>query len=230
MKKTKKVLVLLSGGADSATCLAKAVKEYGSKNVICLNAYYGQILDKEMECAKALTEYYDVEYIEINIAQVMKFSDCTLLKNSSKEVVYASYKEQTTDNQKITSCVPFRNGVFISIAAAIAESKDIDEIWYGAHGDDYAYPDCSPAFIENMKEAVYVGTQNNITLFAPLEGMKKHEIIEQGLILGVPYEKTWSCYGGKEKPCGKCASCIDRRNAFIINETTDPLEYEEDNV
>lgn len=223
----RKIMILLSGGADSSTCLAKAVNEVGNSNVCCLNAYYGQKLDKEMDCAEKLTSYYGVEYLEIDISFAMQFSNCSLLKAGSA-VKHSSYREQLEENNlHITSYVPFRNGVLLSIATAIAESRGMNEIWYGAHDDDYAYPDCTSYFIEAMAQAINRGTELGIVLKAPLKGMKKSEIIKLGLELGVPYQYTWSCYEGKEKACGKCASCIDRRDAFKRNGAVDPIEYEE---
>lgn len=222
------ILVLLSGGADSATCLAKAVSEVGNDKVCCLNTYYGQRLDREMACAEKLCQHYDVKYLELDISSILKYSDCTLLKQSDKPVVYKSYKEQLESSKSISSYVPFRNGVLISIASAIAESVGMTEVWYGAHDDDYAYPDCSTDFISLMANAVYSGTSNHIEVKAPLKGMKKSDIIREGLRLKVPYELTYSCYEGRELPCGKCASCIDRKRAFSINGVSDPLTYEED--
>lgn len=229
MYEVQSILVLLSGGADSATCLAKAVNKVGADKVCCLNMYYGQRLDKEIECAKKLVAHYGVRYIELDISPMMNYSDCSLLKNSSKKVEHKSYSEQVDSGNPITSYVPFRNGVFISIAVAIAESLGIDDVWYGAHSDDYAYSDCSEKFISLMREAVYVGTSRHILIEAPLKGMTKYEIIRDGIELNVPYELTYSCYEGRELPCGKCASCIDRRKAFQLNGTVDPLTYEEDN-
>ena len=229
MKNHKKILVLLSGGADSATALAMALQETDKANVCCLNAYYGQRLDKEMECAKALTEHFGVEYMTLDISQVMAYSNCSLLKGSSKKVAHKTYRDQMEEKDSIDSYVPFRNGVFLSIAAAIADSKGIQEIWYGAHGDDYAYPDCSKEFVEAMSNCTQIGTANRIIIKAPLSGMKKADIIKAGTELGVPYELTWSCYEGGAKPCGKCASCIDRINAFKINGLEDPT-YKENEV
>ena len=228
MKNQKKILVLLSGGADSATSLALAVQEVGSENVCCLNAYYGQRLDKEMDCAKKLTEHYGVEYLTLDISSVMEYSDCSLLKASTKEIEHKTYREQMDEKGTIDSYVPFRNGVFFAIAASIADSRDIDEVWIGTHGDDYAYPDCSPEFLTLMKLAIKAGTANDIRIFAPLQVLKKKDIIKKGLELGVPYEITWSCYEGGEKPCGKCASCIDRINAFRENGAEDPTYKEEE--
>lgn len=220
---TKKIIVLLSGGADSATVLAKAVQEVGSENVKCLNIYYGQRLDREMQGAKALAEYYKVELITKDISDIMLSCDCSLLKSSNKEIAHKTYKEQLQEKSRIDSYVPFRNGILISLATALADDMGFNSIYYGAHFDDYAYPDCSGEFIDAISNCTQQGTINKLTVSAPFRDTKKADIIKLGLSLGVPYQLTWSCYEGGEKPCCKCASCIDRINAFKVNGQIDPL-------
>jgi 7-cyano-7-deazaguanine synthase len=145
-------------------------------------------------------------------------------------VPHESYSEQlkNTDGKPVDTYVPFRNGLFISSAASIALSKDCDVIYYGAHSDDAAgsaYPDCSDAFNKAMGDAVRIGSGEQLTIEAPFVNMTKAEVVKTGLELGVPYELTWSCYEGGEKPCGECGTCIDRKKAFELNGVSDPLEY-----
>jgi 7-cyano-7-deazaguanine synthase len=107
-------------------------------------------------------------------------------------------------------------------------SKNCDVIYYGAHSDDAAgsaYPDCSDAFNKAMGDAVRIGSGEQLTIEAPFVNMTKAEVVKTGLELGVPYELTWSCYEGGEKPCGECGTCIDRKKAFELNGVSDPLEY-----
>ena len=114
----------------------------------------------------------------------------------------------------------------LSAAAAVAQSNGSDEIWYGAHKDDAAgraYPDCTPEFVDYMGKAIYEGTGHEIKLVAPFINSNKADIVRQGLAMKVPYELTWSCYEGGEKPCGTCGTCIDRINAFKLNNAIDPL-------
>ena len=113
-----------------------------------------------------------------------------------------------------------------SAAASVALSNGCGEIYYGAHSDDAAgnaYPDCSQAFNDSMNMAIYLGSGNQLNVTAPFIGMTKAQVVAQGLKLGVPYEMTWSCYEGKEKPCGVCGTCRDRAAAFEANGLTDPL-------
>ena len=223
-----KVLVLSSGGVDSSTCLGLAVKEYGSENVVALSIYYGQKHDKEVRAADAVAEYYNVEHIKLDLSKMFEYSDCSLLAHSDKEIPKESYGEQIkkTEGKPVSTYVPFRNGLFIASAASIALSKGCSKILYGAHADDSAgnaYPDCSKAFNDAMNTAVYEGSGRLLTVEAPFVGMNKAGVVKKGLEIGVPYELTWSCYEGKEKPCGKCGTCIDREKAFEANGVKDPL-------
>lgn len=223
-----KILVLLSGGLDSATCLGLAVEKAGAENVIALNAYYGQRHKKEMECAKALTEYYGVEYHTADLSVIMQYSNSAMLSWSDQEVPHETYAEQTskTDGKPVSTYVPFRNGLFLSAAASMGLSIGCSEVWYGAHADDAAgsaYPDCSVAFLKAINEAIREGTAGEISVIAPFIKENKAGVVREGLRLKVPYEITWSCYEGGEKPCGKCGTCIDRLNAFKENGKDDPL-------
>lgn len=226
-----KILVLLSGGTDSATCLAQAINEVGKENVETINMTYGQRHNKEIQNAKALTEYYGVPYTLIDLTNVFSFSNCALLGHSTDDIKHESYTSQVNNlegNEKINTYVPFRNGVMLSVCATFALSKGCDTIYIGSHASDHAYPDCTPQFDYAMNEAIREGSGHKVITQYPLWDKTKTQVIAQGLKLGVPYELTWSCYEGKEKACGKCASCIDRRNAFKENGVIDPIEYEVD--
>jgi len=224
-----KALVLSSGGLDSTTCLALAVGKHGKENVIALSVFYGQKHDKEMQAAEKVAAHYGVVHKTLDLAEIFKDSDCSLLQGSDKEIPKESYGEQLqkTDGKPVSTYVPFRNGLFLSCAASIALSNGCETIYYGAHSDDAAgsaYPDCSPAFNKAMNEAIFLGSGNALRISAPFVNMTKADVVKLGTALGVPYELTWSCYEGGEKPCGKCGTCIDRKRAFEINNLIDPLE------
>lgn len=224
----KKALVLLSGGLDSTTCLAQAIESFGRCNVFALNAHYRQKHSREIISARQIAEYYKISYYEIDLSEVMKYSNCSLLENSTEEVPEGEYAQQERkDGDPVSTYVPFRNGVLASVASAIALSLGADAVILGIHKDDAAgeaYPDCSISFFESMKKAVEEGTAGKITLLSPFVDCNKSDIVKEGLRLKVPYELTWSCYNGGEKPCGKCGTCIDRRKAFEINGAADPLD------
>ena len=223
----EKALVLTSGGVDSTTCLAMAVKKYGRENVVALSVMYGQKHTKEISSAKAVTEYYGVEHISIDLAPLFAYSDCSLLNVSNKEIPKESYAEQLkkTNGSPVSTYVPFRNGLFLSAAASIALSKECCVIYYGAHHDDAAgnaYPDCSEDFNNAMNSAISLGSGNRLRVEAPFVGIGKKDIVRIGKELGVPYNLTWSCYEGGEKPCGLCGTCRDRAAAFAANGVADP--------
>lgn len=224
----EKVLVLVSGGLDSTTCLAREVKRVGSENVVAISIYYGQKHDKEIASAKAVTDYYHVEWLQLDLTKIFRFSNSSLLSHSDVEIPKESYGDQLaeTDGELVSTYVPFRNGLFLSSAASIALSKGCGVICYGAHSDDVAgaaYPDCSKEFNDAINSAIYIGSGKELRVEAPFVNMTKADIVKEGLELGVPYELTWSCYEGGEEPCGQCGTCIDREKAFEENGVKDPL-------
>lgn len=221
-----KALVLLSGGVDSSTCLAMAVHQYGNKNVVALSTSYGQKHTKELECARNIAKYYGVELLELDLKKIFSYSNCSLLTHSDKEIPQGAYSTQKNDDENVSTYVPFRNGLFLSTAASIALSKDCSIIYYGAHSDDSVgdiYPDCSFEFNEAINQAIYIGSGKKLKVVAPFVNMHKSDIVKKGLELNLPYELTWSCYEGGEKPCRKCGTCIDREKAFEQNGVIDPL-------
>lgn len=222
-----KALVLFSGGVDSITCLGLAIDKYGKNNVIALSMAYGQKHDKEIEAANKIANYYGVEHIYLDLAKIFEYSDCSLLKHSDEEIPKEEYSKQLekTNGSPVSTYVPFRNGLFLSSAASIAISKECEVIYYGAHSDDAAgnaYPDCSDAFNNAMNEAIYLGSGKQVRIEAPFVNMNKAEVVKTGLDLKVPYELTWSCYEGGDRPCGLCGTCIDRARAFEANGVKDP--------
>ena len=164
------------------------------------------------------------------VEQVLK-NGATFLQLREKdleEVAFEAEAEQLKELQgeAVTTYVPFRNGLFLATAASIALEYGCDVIYYGPHADDAAgnaYPDCSHEFNEAMNQAVYLGSGQKVRLIAPFVDRTKKDIVAEGLRLGVPYELTWSCYDGGEKPCHECGTCRDREAAFAANGVVDPL-------
>lgn len=224
----KNALVLTSGGVDSTTALALAIEKYGKDHVIALSISYGQKHSKEIEAAKAVAQHYGVEQLFLDLGLIFQYSNCSLLQQSTEEIPEESYAEQiekTGGETPVSTYVPFRNGLFLSAAASIALSRDCEVIYYGAHADDaagFAYPDCSPVFNNAMNTAIYEGSGHQLRIEAPFVNKNKSDIVGIGLKLDVPYELTWSCYEGGDKPCGKCGTCIDRAAAFAANGVADP--------
>lgn len=224
-----KALVLVSGGLDSSVALAMAVKNYGKENVTALSITYGQRHDKETECAKEICEHYDVPLYIKDLSDIYSMSNCTLIGHD-KVIPVGSYHNQINSQEDgiPSTYVPFRNGLFISYASAFAYMNNIDFVFIAIHRTDSeaAYPDCTPEFSEYMQKAVMYGTGRKVVVKSPFVNMTKANIVETGLSWDVPFDKTWSCYEGSEKPCGKCSTCIDRIEAFKLNGFKDPLNYE----
>lgn len=223
-----KALVLFSGGLDSTTCLALAVEKYGAENVIALSVFYGQKHDKEIQAARKIAEYYGVELKSLDLTAIFVDSDCSLLSKNDEAIPEESYAEQLskTGGKPVSTYVPFRNGLFLASAASIALSNGCSVIYYGAHSDDAAgnaYPDCSDKFNNAMNEAIFTGSGEQLSIEAPFVSMTKADVVKTGLRLNVPFELTWSCYEGGDKPCGVCGTCRDRAAAFQANGVTDPL-------
>lgn len=223
-----RALVLCSGGVDSTTLLAMAVDRYGSENVVALSISYGQRHEKELKAARDVARYYHVEQRFLDLAAIFADSSCSLLAHSDKDIPRESYAEQLeqADTKLVSTYVPFRNGLFLSSAASMALSLECSVLYYGAHHDDWAgnaYPDCSREFVAAMNNAIREGTGGELHMEAPFVEWSKADIVKKGLELNVPYELTWSCYEGGDKPCGVCATCIDRKRAFELNGSIDPL-------
>ena len=223
----KKALVLSSGGVDSTTCVGIAVNDVGYENVSTVSVFYGQKHNKELECADKVADFYNVKHYVLDLSNVLQYSNCSLMKNSTEEIPMMSYAEQIEKNGegKVSTYVPFRNGLMLSAVAALAQSiypdDDVD-IYLGAHADDAAgraYADCSEEFTSAMNTAIVIG---KVRVVAPLVNLNKAGVVKLGLSIGVPYKYTWSCYAGGDKPCGHCGTCIDRAKAFEANGVSDP--------
>lgn len=244
-----KGFVLLSGGIDSSTVLAHAIRDLDAQHVTAISIDYGQRHHREIQAAKKVAEYFDVAH-EVHLIPGMPN---VMLTNPDAEVPNISYKDIVGVSP---TYVPFRNGQLISKIAAIAQHRVNQEIeayeqqfgvkpvagstldwnariYFGAHAEDAAgdaYPDCRLDFVGAMGAAVYIGTYHAVRLSAPLIEMNKAEIIRHGQILRVPYGLTWSCYKGERLQCGTCPTCRARRDGFIEAGVKDPTEYASEEV
>lgn len=221
-----KAVVLLSGGLDSTTCLAMAIQKFGAQNVVALSIFYGQRHAVELKAARNVANFYGVAHYELDAEEIFRNSNSTLLDSSTAPLENTSYAAQITKSERIATYVPFRNGLMISMAASFADGLGDEpiEIYVGVHSDDAgnAYADCSAQFIAAMSAAVRIGTYEKIRIVAPFICQKKSDVVKVGLELGAPYHLTRSCYERGDKPCGKCATCIDRARAFELNGVKDP--------
>ena len=210
----KKAIVLFSGGLDSTTCLYWAL----DKGYVCetLTVSYGQRHIREVQAAQKIAE-------KLGVKQHRVILDFPWLAASSlvddKQGIPDQPLAQITNGQIPSTYVPGRNLVFLSVAASLADAVGADAIVAGPNAIDFSgYPDCTPAFFETAGKAINLGTKRGVKhgleVLAPLMNLTKTEIVKLGADLGVPFELTWSCYRGGEKPCGHCDSCKLRAQGF----------------
>ena len=210
------VLVVYSGGLDSYTLLNKAMKNFDRIEAITFN--YGQKHNKEIEYAKS-------NCVELNIKHEVVNLDLEKILAGSALVGDIDIPEGNYDKEKMKqTIVPNRNMIMISVAASLVIKNDIEYLWYAAHsGDHEIYPDCRPEFIDKMAAVLEICDYHKIKFEAPFQNLSKNEIVATGLSMNLDYSKTWTCYEGKEKPCGKCSACLERALSFEANNTEDPL-------
>ena len=218
MKQTNKCVVVLSGGPDS-TVVAYWAKSQGY-DVHCLSFKYGQIAEKETKQATLIAESLgaSIKVIDMNSLKEL-FMGVTSL--CDRNIALTSKFSQPI-------IVPFRNAIFLSAAVSYAAGICAQHVFYGAHGSDAKfYPDCREEFYKSMEQTAKLGTEMDIKIKAPFSGIPKSELLKIGATLGVPFQLTWSCYLDGEKHCGKCESCVNRKNAFKEAGIVDPTEYVE---
>ncbi|MFT3783472.1 MAG: 7-cyano-7-deazaguanine synthase QueC [Nibricoccus sp.] len=217
---TMKVVVLCSGGMDSVTAFYRAAKEHTL--VASLSFDYGSKHNhKEIPFAAHHAAALGVRH-EIVALDFMNRLFASDLLSSGGDIPDGHY-EHSTMKQTV---VPFRNAIMLSIAAGFAESVGAEGLVIAAHGGDHAiYPDCREEFMSAMGRAMETGTYANIKLLRPFIAMDKGQIVREGVRLGVDYAKTWSCYKGGALHCGKCGTCVERREAFQQAGVVDPTHY-----
>ena len=212
-----KAILIYSGGLDSTTLLY----EYKDSIALALTFDYGSKHNaREIEFARENCRRLGIPHRVIELAFIRDFYKSDLLLTGG-EIPEGHYAEQ---NMKST-VVPFRNGVMLSIAIGLAESNDLDTVLIANHaGDHTIYPDCRPEFIAAMDAAASAGTFNGVHIVSPYCDITKRDIALRGRELGVDYSLTYSCYKGGEVHCGRCGTCIERKEAL---EGFDPTEYED---
>jgi len=219
-----KYLLSLSGGLDSTTLAAYLLNK--GNEVEAISFYYGsKHNDLENTAAKVIAAYYKINLKLIDISQAMTGIESALL-NLGGPLPEGHYQAESMKQ----TVVPARNMIFSSILAGIAETRKIDKIALGVHaGDHHIYPDCRPEFIWHMGRAIDFGTDNTVQgIYAPFLYLSKSKIVEIGMKLGVPYQSTRTCYSSNDLACGKCGSCVERKEAFQMNGHKDPLQYQEE--
>ena len=211
---SKKAVILLSGGLDSATAAAQAIAD--GYEAIALSFRYGQRHERELLAARQVADALKIKehfVVDVNLAQW----GGSALTDASIDVP----TERTSAGEIPITYVPGRNTVFIAIALSLAESKGAEAIYLGINAVDYSgYPDCRPDYLEAFQKLAALSSKVGVEghapqLIAPLVMDSKTDIVRRARHLGVPIELTWSCYQGGEVPCGVCDSCRIRDKAIL---------------
>jgi len=216
----KDCILILSGGMDSTTLLY----DYQDRIALAVSFDYGSKHNaREIPFARFHCEKLAIEHLVIPLAFMGEYFKSSLLEGG-EDIPEGNYDEE---NMKST-VVPFRNGIMLSVAVGLAESRNLKFVMMANHGGDHTiYPDCRPEFVRAFDAAAKAGTFVGIGLLSPYTSISKADIARRGKELGIDYGQTWSCYKGGEKHCGRCGTCTERREALALAGIDDPTEYED---
>ena len=215
----KDCVLILSGGVDSTTLLY----DYQERIALAVTFDYGSKHNaREIPCARLHCERLGIEHLVIPLAFMGEYFSSSLLVGG-EDIPEGHYAD---DNMRST-VVPFRNGIMLSVAVGLAESRGLKHVMMANHsGDHTIYPDCRPEFVDAFSEAARTGTFPGITLLSPYTHLTKGQIAARGKELGINYAETWSCYKGGDKHCGRCGTCVERREAMAEAGIVDSTIYE----
>ncbi|MDE6453138.1 MAG: 7-cyano-7-deazaguanine synthase QueC [Muribaculaceae bacterium] len=215
----KDAIMVLSGGMDSTTML----HEYAERIALAVTFDYGSNHNaREIECARHNCRALGIELVEVKMDFIGRLFQSSLLSGAD-----AIPKGDYDDDNMRSTVVPFRNGIMLAAAAGLAESRGLKTVMLANHSGDHAiYPDCRPGFVDAMSRAISEGTYDHVTIFAPYTALSKAEIAARGAACGVDFAHTYSCYCGREKHCGRCGTCRERREALALAGIPDPTPYE----
>jgi len=216
----KRTVLIHSGGIDSTVLLAHLLAE--GREVFALSVDYGQRHRRELEAARQICARYGVKHQVADLRALAPLFGANALTDAQVAVPEGHYEEASMK----ATVVPNRNMLLIAVAASWAMSLKASSVAYGAHGGDHAiYPDCRPVFAEALDKAIRLADWHEVSLERPFVGMDKTAIVRRGAELRAPLELTWSCYVGGERHCGKCGTCVERKEAFVRAGVADPTVY-----
>lgn len=213
-------VLIYSGGLDSTVLLYQLISE--GRTVEALSVDYGQRHFAELNAARTIAQAWKVPITTVRVSPSDMLFQGSSQTDAGVPVPHGHYANESMRK----TVVPNRNMIMLSLAAARAISIKAKCVAYGAHAGDHAiYPDCRGDFVEAMGTAFALCNWNTVELYAPFVTWKKWQIVQLGYPLGVPFAKTWSCYEGGTVHCGRCGTCVERREAFELSEIKDPTEY-----
>ncbi|MEE9327490.1 MAG: 7-cyano-7-deazaguanine synthase QueC [Cocleimonas sp.] len=218
-----KALVVCSGGLDSVTLAYKVANEATLTSLLSFD--YGQRHRKELDFARLCADDLNTQHIIIDLSDVG--SHLTSSLTSDIDIPDGHYAEESMKS----TVVPNRNAIMMTIAYGLATSQQADTVAMAVHGGDhFIYADCRPDFIESFASMQKLALDGlaDISLYTPFLHQDKAAIVSEGVNLTVPFANTWSCYQGLEKHCGRCGTCVERREAFHLAKTIDPTNYADD--
>lgn len=216
-----KVLLSLSGGLDSTTLMAKAIADGHEVEAVSF-LYQSKHNEYETRSAAAVASHYKVPFIYVDVSGVFYGIQSDLLQ-SGGEIPEGHYEAESMKR----TVVPGRNTIFAAALLGRAQSRGLNQIWLGVHAGDHSiYPDCRPNYLYSLGTTIYEASEGSVNLVAPFMSLKKAGIVDEGIRLRVPFEKTRTCYQNQPIPCGVCGSCQERLEAFRLNNAEDPLPYE----
>jgi 7-cyano-7-deazaguanine synthase len=220
-----KTILIHSGGLDS-TVLLYWLRRQGHE-VMALSVDYGQRHVIELQCAETICNALGVPFFAADLSKLQPLFRGSSQTDHSVPVPHGHY----TDESMKKTVVPNRNMLLIAVAGAHAIAEQADNVAYAAHAGDHAiYPDCREEFVEPLARALSLADWHPVNLLRPFIAMTKAEIVQGGAEMGVPFHLTYSCYEGQPFHCGKCGTCVERREAFQLAGVTDPTAYRDDKV
>ena len=215
----KDCVLILSGGMDSTTLLY----DYRERIALAVTFDYGSKHNaREIPFARLHCERLGIDHLVIPLQFMGQYFKSSLLEGAD-----AIPEGHYADENMRSTVVPFRNGIMLSVAVGLAESRDLKYVMMANHaGDHTIYPDCTPEFVEAFSRAAEAGTFPGIQLLSPYTHLTKGHIAARGYQLGIDYSETWSCYKGGNVHCGRCGTCVERREALAEAGIVDTTVYE----
>ena len=213
------VVLALSGGLDSATLLATLLAERHTPVFPVFFRYGSKHNGWEEAAAVKIAAHYQLELHCVDLVSVFASVQSALLAHDSRPIPEEEYQADSMAQ----TLVPGRNLIFASVLASLAESRGFSTVALATHaGDHHLYPDCRPSFNASLDQTIQESTNGAVRLYTPFNAMHKADIVAKGAKLGVPFALTRSCYAEREKGCGVCGTCRERRSAFTANGLIDP--------